>query len=258
MFGKYTAAITVILVILLIPGGCAVRPAGTPSTETERASTMEGYTSGINPAHISSGEAWTLVGADSAAIVLDVRSEASFLERHVSIAKNVPYEQVADYARANIPDRDSVIICYCFCGDKGGPALSACETLAGLGYTNAYYMEPEDEWEYEGLPQDDITEEETVHRVISGQEAKEMYDSDSAAILLDVRNRDEYAAGHIDGSTLIPLPELEDRLSELSDKNAVIIVYCRSGVRSAAAYSILSENGYTNIYDMQKVASWPG
>lgn len=257
MYKKITAAVIILGSVLILLFGCTGRSAPDTYAGTERISTMEGYNSGYDPAHLSSAEAWDLVNSDSGATVLDVRSEDSYQERHVSIALNVPYEQIAEYAAENIPGKDSVIICYCFCGDKGGPALSACKLLNELGYANAYYMEPDAEWTYEGTSVNKTTEEKSMHKIISGQEAKDMYNSDSAVILLDVRNQDEYNAGHIEGSVLIPVSELESRLSELPDKDAAIIVYCRSGMRSAAAYNTLSANGYTNIYDMQSVSNWP-
>ena len=199
-----------------------------------------------------------LFAANSGAVILDVRSAESYAERHVSIAINVPFERVADYAETNIPDKDTVIICYCFCDDKGGAALSACVLLADIGYTNAWYMEPDSEWTYEGTLVEENQGGGSVHVFITGNEARELFESDPAVILLDVRNRSEYDAGHIDGSTLIPVAELEGRLPELPDRGATIIVYCRSGVRSASAYEILTSNGYVNVLDMQSVNNWPG
>ena len=229
---------------------------GDPSEN--KTSTMDGYVSRYHPAHISAGEAWEMMAADSGAVMLDVRSEASYNERHVSIAASVPYETIEDYAAANLPDKDQIIICYCFCGDMGGPALSAYNLLTGLGYTNVFYTDPESEWTYEGTAVTEAETEDNGHKIITGDEAKGICDSDSTATLLDVRNQDEYDAGHISGSVLIPVAELESRLSELPpERDAVIIVYCRAGVRSATAYNILSEAGYTDIYDMQKAENWP-
>lgn len=94
-------------------------------------------------------------------------------------------------------------------------------------------------------------------RKLTGDEAKELYNSAEDAILLDVRNQDEYDEGHIEGSVLIPVSELASRLSELPDKDALIIVFCRTGVRSAEACGILKENGYRNAFDMQRASNWP-
>ena len=244
------------------PGQGASAAQETAPSDAGQVSTMGGYVSLYDPAHIGSLEAWELMASDSRSVMLDVRLEASYLEYHVSGALNVPFEELAGFAEDNLPDKDRLIILYCFCGDKGGSALSAVRLLADLGYTNAYYTEPGEEWSYEGSSANNSAAgsgpaHDSGPRTISGAEAKELRDSYAGAILLDVRNRDEYDERHIEGSRLIPVAELENRLDELPDKDAVIIVYCRAGARSASACEILINNGYTNVRDMQSVDNWP-
>ena len=243
-----------------------------------RVSTMEGYVSRYQPGHIGSGEAWDLMESGGDAVLLDMQSQASFEERHVSGAVNVPFEDLEGFAAANISDKSRVVICYCFCGDKGGTGLSARDLLTELGYANVYYMEPGDEWAYEGTlagepgaggsvadgpdaggsVADGPDAGEPGYRIVTGDEAKAIFDSNPAAVLLDVRNQDEYDEKHIGGSTLIPVSELGARLSELpEDKGAAIIVYCKAGARSKTAYGALRAAGYSNVYDMQSVDNWP-
>ncbi len=70
-------------------------------------------------------------------------------------------------------------------------------------------------------------------------------------VLIDVRTREEYAAGHIDAALNIPHDELERRLGEIpGGKSGEIIVYCRSGKRARIAENILVEKGYTNVKDL--------
>ena len=92
--------------------------------------------------------------------------------------------------------------------------------------------------------------------LITGAEARELYESNDAVILLDVRNQDEFDNYHIVGSLLIPVDELESRLSEIPDKDALIIVFCRAGRRSAIAAELLISKGYSNIHDMQGIDNW--
>jgi rhodanese-related sulfurtransferase len=93
---------------------------------------------------------------------------------------------------------------------------------------------------------------------ISVAQAKEILESDAPYILLDVRTAEEYAEKHIMGATLLPVDELSARAQlELPYKEALIMVYCRSGVRSAHAASILVNVGYTNVYDMGGIIDWP-
>jgi rhodanese-related sulfurtransferase len=67
--------------------------------------------------------------------------------------------------------------------------------------------------------------------------------------LLDVREPDEYAAGHIPNITLIPMGEVAARLSELP-RDKEIIVTCRTGNRSGQVADFLREQGFTNVHNM--------
>lgn len=71
---------------------------------------------------------------------------------------------------------------------------------------------------------------------------------DAGAFLLDVRETNEFEAGHADGAVSIPLSELNDRYTEL-DKDAEIYCICKSGGRSGQAAGALNEAGYnvTNV-----------
>lgn len=71
---------------------------------------------------------------------------------------------------------------------------------------------------------------------------------DAGDLLLDVREQDEYDEAHIPGSTLIPLSEFANRYDELPQDRDVV-VYCRSGSRSAQAVNFLNDKGYdaTNV-----------
>jgi rhodanese-related sulfurtransferase len=89
---------------------------------------------------------------------------------------------------------------------------------------------------------------------VSVQQGKGMIDRQEVFIL-DVRTKEEYAAGHINGSTLlavqdIPKQELVEKLKEIP-KDKKILVYCRTGSRSAQASKILAENGFARVYNMQ-------
>ncbi len=75
-------------------------------------------------------------------------------------------------------------------------------------------------------------------------------------LLLDVREPDEYTAGHIPGITLIPMGEIPGRLSELpTDKP--IIVTCRTGNRSGQVVEFLRGQGFTNVHNMDGgIVAW--
>ena len=92
---------------------------------------------------------------------------------------------------------------------------------------------------------------------ISGAEAKALMDSESGYIILDVREQDEYDEGHIPGAILIPYGEIADLAEkELSDKDQLILVYCRSGRRSKIAAEELVNLGYTNVKEFGGIIDW--
>lgn len=80
-------------------------------------------------------------------------------------------------------------------------------------------------------------------------------ESSTDHILIDVRTPQEFDSGYIDGAVNIPLDQLEMRLAEIPS-DIPVVVYCRSGNRSAQAATILSQNDYTEIYDLGGVISW--
>jgi len=76
-------------------------------------------------------------------------------------------------------------------------------------------------------------------------------------ILVDVRTPEEYAAGHIRTAINIPL-DIIATSPPTADKDALIILYCKSGRRSAAAMEKLKEQGYRGVIDFGSMANWPG
>ena len=92
---------------------------------------------------------------------------------------------------------------------------------------------------------------------ISGAEAKALMDSESGYIIIDARTQEEYDEGHISGAILIPEYEIVNRAEkELSDKNQLILVYCRSGRRSKIAAEELVKLGYTNVKEFGGIIDW--
>ena len=106
--------------------------------------------------------------------------------------------------------------------------------------------------------QDKENDQEAVYMNITAEEAKQIMDTEEGYIILDVRTQEEYDEGHIPGAILIPNTEIEARAEEeLTDKDQLILVYCRSGRRSKLAAEILVELGYTNIREFGGIIDWP-
>lgn len=71
------------------------------------------------------------------------------------------------------------------------------------------------------------------------------------AVVLDVRESAEFAAGHVLNAKLIPLGKLKERMGELEKyRDQPMVVVCRSGNRSGNACSMLSKAGYTQAYNL--------
>jgi len=83
----------------------------------------------------------------------------------------------------------------------------------------------------------------------------EFLDSEADHILIDVRTPGEFAGGHIEGAININVQEIGQRLDEIpSDKP--IVLYCRSGNRSAQAARILDGAGFEGVYDLGGIQAW--
>ena len=98
-----------------------------------------------------------------------------------------------------------------------------------------------------------------TYRSITMNEAVTMMAEESGYIILDVRRPDEYAAGHIPNAINVPNESIGTaEISELSDKNQLIMVYCRRGRRSKEASEKLVKLGYTNIMEFGGILDWKG
>ena len=123
--------------------------------------------------------------------------------------------------------------------------LAALLLLSGCGNTTAGETAP-------------TTEPREAYMNITAEEAKELMDTQENYIILDVRRQDEYDEKHIPGAILIPNEEIRERAeAELTDKDQLILVYCRSGNRSKQASEVLKELGYTYIREFGGINDWP-
>jgi len=117
--------------------------------------------------------------------------------------------------------------------------LLAGIALIILASAYAYFLTPTQEY-------DDVTV----------AEAKALIEGKSDLVILDVRNPSEFDDGHIEGAINIPVDYLAGSLDELS-KDDELLVYCRTGNRSARAVGILNDNGFTKIFHMDEgITGW--
>jgi rhodanese-related sulfurtransferase len=94
------------------------------------------------------------------------------------------------------------------------------------------------------------------HPVIHPAEYKARFvDGKEAHTLVDVRTADEFKSGYIQGAINLPVNELNGKLNKIP-KDKPVVVYCRSGNRSAHALGILQAAGYTDVYDLGGLFEW--
>ena len=97
--------------------------------------------------------------------------------------------------------------------------------------------------------QSQYREPENLLRLVQGQ--------GKPYVLVDVRNPAEFASGHIPTAVNIPVDAISEQ-PPTEDKAALVIVYCRSGARSARARDILADLGYVNVVDFGSLSRWTG
>lgn len=93
------------------------------------------------------------------------------------------------------------------------------------------------------------------YKNVNIEKAIKLVNSSTNLIILDVRTREEYLTGSIPNSINIDVLSQDFKSKiDMLDKNKEYLVYCRSGNRSAIASSIMSTNGFINIYNLQNIA----
>ena len=86
---------------------------------------------------------------------------------------------------------------------------------------------------------------------VSPQQVCQLMDSSEDFLLMDCRSREEWDAGRINGAICLPLQEMSTRLTELeSNRDRAIVIYCRTGRRSAIVAKFLSMTGYSHVRSM--------
>jgi hydroxyacylglutathione hydrolase len=188
------------------------------------------------PERVAEHRLATLLAAG--AVVVDTRPAAEFAARHIPGTLSIPYNKsFPTWAGSLLPyDRDLYLI-----PQAGGPGhldrVVGSLSLIGLDRVTGYFgPEVFELWLREGKP---------LGRV------EQLAVSDLAArrkdmVLLDVRGRAEWDAGHIPGATHIPLAELPDRLAEIGTERPVA-VHCQGGGRSSIAASVIRATGRADV-----------
>lgn len=95
---------------------------------------------------------------------------------------------------------------------------------------------------------------------ISHERAMELMGAASEAVVVDVRSQDEYDKRHIAGALLVPIEDIRAGKVEAlpTDKGRKLLLYCWTGRRAEDAAVILTEMGYTQVYEFGGLVDWNG
>ncbi len=115
---------------------------------------------------------------------------------------------------------------------------------------------PKAEDDMQSMPNMEVETNGEYHK-ITAEEAWEMMAAQMVTVV-DVRTAEEYSQGHIANAILVPNETIEaEAAAALTDLDATILVYCRSGRRSKEAAEKLLALGYQNVYDFGGIVDWP-
>jgi len=97
-------------------------------------------------------------------------------------------------------------------------------------------------------------------QAITEPQLKALLARDKTVVVLDVRTAEEFAAGHLSQAQLLPFDTIDGPKAArvIAHKDTPVVVYCRSGRRSALAAQTLKGLGYTHVFDFGGLANWKG
>lgn len=184
---------------------------------------------------------------DGGALVLDTRSPEAFGGAHVPGALNVGLGSAfATWAGTVLPDQARVLLVL----DRPDDLWEASWQLLRIGYPppRGWLCGGMTAWRTAACPVD-TTPQITVHELKARLDRGEIS-------LLDVRQPDEWHAGHVPGASWITGAELPDRLDEVPDTGPLAVT-CGSGYRSSVAASLLTQHGHRNVVNVTGgMAAW--
>jgi len=198
---------------------------------------------------VTTDELKNMIDLGTEITVIDARNAEEYQEVHIKGAINIPVKNFAQHQDKLPENKSAKIIFYCN-GVKCGKSKKAAQMATHLGYTNiAVYASGMPVWEEKGLPvfTGPDYEKRIETTIISPADLNGLIQrSDDSFTIVDVRDSDEFAQGHIPGAINIPAASFASQ-SDVLDKKKKIIVYCNSGGRSYNAYRKLMKLGYTEI-----------
>lgn len=180
-------------------------------------------------------------------LLIDTRYKAEYEKKYIQGALCIPLIEIV-YKK--IP-KDKEIVLYC--SSKGCDSSSkVAEQLVGMGYENISVLKDGlAGWEAKGYPIVGDLPKPAAEQIsgISVEELKKNLDAGEDMLILDVREYDEFRAGHLPGAVNVPMETLDEKIKDFS-KDKMTIVYSRTGRRSYIASEKLNGNGFAKVRNL--------
>ncbi|HEY0994676.1 MAG TPA: rhodanese-like domain-containing protein [Gemmatimonadaceae bacterium] len=193
---------------------------------------------------------------DRGALLVDIRPTADFAEGHVPGALNIPLNaQFTTRAGWFVPyERAFYLLASGAQGEAAVTEAAHALAMIGLDRVEGWFGEGAIEaWTADGgVPQQvpQVTPEELAARAAAGELET------GRTVVVDVRGREEFEAGHIPGVRHIVLGLLPDHLDELP-RDVPLVLQCQTGGRSSVAASVLQAAGFTNVSNLARgITGW--
>jgi len=211
---------------------------------------IQGVSVGADYGVVTTEQLKALLEAKRDSILIDARTPEEYEQAHIPGAVNI-HEKNLDCGLLQLPsDRKAPLVIYCN-GIKCGKSAKMAQRIEAAGYENiSIYREGIPVWEERNLPLKTGPEygKKIAATIIKPEDLKKIVDTkDPAYVIVDVREQNEYAEGHIPGALNIPAERFAVQ-SEVLPKDKNIVVYCNSGSRSYLAYRKLIQLAYPNRY----------
>lgn len=185
-------------------------------------------------------------------LLIDARSTEEFGECHINGAINIPERKFADLLALLPSDKSGKLVFYCN-GPKCGKSARSARKAAALGYRDVVvFSDGMPVWEEKGYPfykGPGYSKWIETTKITPKQVNKLLSATPADITVVDVCDKEEYDEEHIPGAINLPLASFASG-SAILDKKKKIIVYCKSGGRSHAAYRKLVALEYKKIYQL--------
>jgi len=208
------------------------------------------------PQLITAEEVKKIIDLKQKAVIVDARTSAEYQNERIPTSINIPVENFEKEYKQLLPDKKVAVIFYCN-GVKCGKSAEAAKKAIAAGYLNVkVFSGGIPEWKEKGFPLQGKQEIKKAEiKKITALELKKRMDSKEDFFLVDVREKEEFAKGHVEKAVNIPLTVFNVNINNIP-KNKNIVLYCNSAKKSNKAAYILIRNGYSNIVEMEGFKYW--